>query len=105
MSVIKAALRRAHGKQQGDNEVSSYSLALEIRQTSDGMMVAIPAPHWAVFQTMAPAVLAEVLRELAASVRLSKYRKHPRGPKKKPPARSAYKNGSHVATARLIAQR
>jgi hypothetical protein len=105
VSVIKAALRRAHGKQQGDNEVSSYYLALEIRQTYDGMMVAIPAPHWAVFQTMPPAALAEVLRELAASVRLSKYRKHPRGPKKKPPARAAYKNGSHVATARLIAQR
>jgi hypothetical protein len=105
VSVIKAALRRAHGKQQGDNEVSSYYLALEIRQTYDGMMVAIPAPHWAVFQTMPPAALAEGLRELAASVRLSKYRKHPRGPKKKPPARAAYKNGSHVATARLIAQR
>jgi IS4 transposase len=105
VSVIKAALRRAHGKQQGDNEVSSYYLALEIRQTYDGMMVAIPAPHWAVFQTMPPAALAEVLRELAASVRLSKYRKHPRGPKKNPPARTAYKNGSHVATARLIAQR
>jgi len=89
VAVINAALRRAHGQPQGAHEVSSDDLALAIRQTYDGMMVAIPAPHWAVFQTMAPAVLAEVLRELAASVRLSKYRKHPRGPKKKPPARSA----------------
>lgn len=105
VAVIKAALRRAHGKQQGNNEVSSYYLSLELRQTYDGMMVAIPAPHWGVFREMSPAVLAEVLRELAASVTLSRYRKHPRGPKKKPPARTAYKNGSHVATARLIAQR
>ena len=85
--------------------MSSYSLSLEIRQTYDGMMVAIPAPHWAVFRELSPAALAELLRELASSVRLYKYRKHPRGHKKKPPARTAYQNGSHVATARLIAQR
>jgi len=103
VAVIKAALRSVHGKPQGNDAVSSYYLALEIRQTYDGMMVAIPAPHWEVFQAMSPAALAEVLRELAAAVKLSKYRKHPRGPKKKPPARTAYKNGSHVATARLIA--
>jgi IS4 transposase len=105
VAVIKAALRGVHGKQQGNDDVSSYYLALEIRHTYDGMMVAIPPPHWEVFRAMSPAALAEVLRELASSVRLSKYRKHPRGPKKKPPARTAYKNGSHVATARLIAQR
>lgn len=104
VSVLKAALRRAHGKPKGENEVSSYSLALEIRQTSDGMMIAIPAPHWTVCREMSPTAFAEVLRELAASAKLSKYRKHPRGPKKKPPERTAYKNGSHVSTARLIAQ-
>ena len=89
MSVITAAWRRAHGTQQGDNAVSSASLALAIRHTYDGMMVAVPAPHWAVFHTMSPAALAAVLRELAASVRRSKDRKHPRGPTKKPPARIA----------------
>jgi len=103
VAVIKAALRGVHGKQQGNDAVSSYYLALEIRQTYDGMMVAIPAPHWEVFQAMSPAALAEVLRELAAAVKLSKYRKHPRSPKKKPPASTAYKNGSHVATASLHA--
>ena len=105
VAVINAALRRAHGKPKGNDEVSSYYLALELRRTYDGMMIAIPPPYWAVFREMAKAELAESLRELAASVTLSRYRKHPRGPKKKPPARTAYKNGSHVATARLIAQR
>lgn len=105
VAVIKAALRRAHGKPKGNDEVSSYYLALELRRTYDGMMIAIPPPYWAVFREMSNAELAESLRELATSVTLSRYRKHPRGPKKKPPARTAYKNGSHVATARLIAQR
>jgi hypothetical protein len=87
--VIKAALRRVHGKQKGQNEVSSYYLALKIRQTYDGMMVAIPARHWEVFRVMSPAELAGVLQDLALLVNLAKYRKHPRGPKKKPPERSA----------------
>jgi len=94
-----------HGKQQGNEDVSSAYLALEIRQTYDGMMVAVPAPHWEGCRAMSPVALAEVLRELASAVKLAKYRKHPRGPTKKPPARTAYKNGSHVATARLMAQR
>jgi hypothetical protein len=105
VSGMKAAWRRAHGKPKGNNAVSSYDLSWEIRQTDDGMMSAIPAPHWAVCREMSPAEFAGVLRELASSATLSQYRKHPRGPKKKPPERTAYKNGRHVATARRIAQR
>jgi hypothetical protein len=92
-----------------ENDLSAteigYYLSLEIRRTYDGMMRAIPAPHWAVFGEMSDVDFANVLRELASSVNLSKYRKHPRGPKKKPPQRAAYQNGSHVSTAKLIAQR
>jgi DDE family transposase len=105
VSVIKAALRRAHGKPQGNDAVSSYYFALELRRTYDGMMIAIPAPYWVIFREMSNAELAGCLCALAAAVNLSAYRKHPRGPKKKPPARTAYKNGSHVSTAQLIAQR
>jgi hypothetical protein len=46
--------------------VSSSYLALAIRHTYDGMMVAIPAPHWEVFRAMSPAALAAVLRKLRA---------------------------------------
>jgi hypothetical protein len=34
-----------------------------------------------------------------------RYQKHPRGPKKRPPERTAYQNGKHVSTAKLLAQR
>ena len=47
---------------------------------------------------------AGVLREMAGYVTLSRYRKSPRGAKKKPPKRSRYKNGAHVSTARLLAE-
>jgi hypothetical protein len=85
--------------------LSSYYLALEIRRTYDGMMIALPAPHWVFFRQLSDQGFANVLHELAASVTLSKYQKHPRGPKKKPPERTAYQNGKHVSTAKLLAQR
>jgi len=41
----------------------------------------------------------------AFKVELPRYRKHPRGPKKKPPPRTKYKNGEPVATAKINAAR
>ena len=105
VSLSKAALRSAHGRQKVNDEVSSYYLALEMSRTYDGMMIAIPAPHWVLFRALSPQEFAHVLRELAASVNLSRYQKHPRGPKKAPPERTAYQNGKHVSTAKLLAQR
>ena len=72
MSLIKAALRSAHGRQKVNDEVSSYSLSLEIRRTYDGLMMAIPAPHWALFRVLSDQECANVLRELASSVNLSR---------------------------------
>jgi hypothetical protein len=90
VSLIKAALRCEHGRQKVNDEVSSYYLSLEIGRTYDGMMIAIPAPHWALFRELSDKEFADALRELASSVHLSRYQKHPRGPKKKPPERTAY---------------
>ena len=105
VSLIKAALRSHHGHTKVKDEVSGYYLALEISRTYDGMMIAIPAPHWTLFRTLSDQEFAGALRELASSVDLAKYQKHPRGPKKKPPERIPYQNGYHVSTAKLLAQR
>src|SRR5262249_779853 len=105
VSLSKAALRREHGRKKVNEEISGYSLALEIGRTYDGMMMAIPTPHWALFRDLSEAEFAGALRELASSVALSRYQKHPRGPKKKPPKRMPYENGKHVSTAKLLAQR
>lgn len=105
VSLIKAALRREHGRKKVNDEISGYYLALEIGRTYDGMMIAIPTPHWALFRDLSEPEFAGALRELASLVNLSRYRKHPRGPKKKQPQRTPYQNGKHVSTAKLIAQR
>ena len=105
VSLIKAALRSAHGRQKVNEEVSSSYRSVEIGRTYDGMMMVIPAPHWALFQALSDKEFAHVLRELASSVNLSRYQKHPRGPKKKSPERTAYQNGKHVSTAKLLTHR
>jgi hypothetical protein len=105
VALLKGALRAVHGRQVVQKRVSGYYLALEIRQAYDGMMVALPAPHWVVFGQLSAAELAEVLRSVAGHVQLARYRKTPRGPKKKPPKRSRYKNGAHIATAKVLAER
>jgi hypothetical protein len=102
VSVLKAALRSVHGEKTVTQNVSGYYLALEIHQAYDGMMVALPAPLWQSLQALQPAAMARWLKKVATSVRLSKYQKHPRGPKKKPPKKTAYRNGGHVSTAKLL---
>ena len=105
VSRITAALRSAHGRQQVKDEVSSAALALEMRRTSDGMRRAIPAPHGVLCRVLSDQAFANVVRALASSVHLARYQKPPRGPKKKPPARTTYQHGQHVSTAKLLAQR
>src|SRR5205807_5777818 len=105
VALLKAALRAAHGEDVVRERLSAYYMALEIRQTYAGMMVAIGPASWEVFNTCSDAAMAQVLKEIAGQVSLERFRKTPRGAKKPPPKRKAYKNGEHVSTARLIAER
>lgn len=105
VALLKAALRAEHGEEVVSQQLSAYYLALEIRQTHVGMMVAIPAPHWQVFRDLSAAALARLLRHIASHVSLQRYRKTPRGPKKPPPKRRRYRNGEHLSTAKVIAER
>ena len=103
LAVVKAALRHVHGDETIDNELSGYYLAGNIARTYDGMMVAVEPQDWAVFHAMPLTQLAELLAQLAANVKLAKFRKHRRGPKKPPPKRDKHPGQPHVSTARLLA--
>src|SRR3954454_15295242 len=105
LSVTKAALRSVHGAKVVTEEVSGYYLADEVAGTYRGMMIAIPEDEWAVFHDLSPVALGQILRELAGKVRLSEYRKHPRGPKKPQPKRSIVGQQNHVSTAKLLKAR
>ena len=102
VSLLKAALRSVHGAEAVNDTVSGYYLNMEIRGTYDGMMIAIPERHWKVFRTLSVKEFARVLKDTASHLTLSRYRKHPRGPKRPPPKKTAYANGGHVSTFRVL---
>jgi hypothetical protein len=104
LSVVKAALRVAHGATKVDGQVSTYYLADEVAGMWRGMEVAVPAAEWKQhFAPLSPLDLAQQLVSLARHADLRHYRKHPRAPKKPPPKRRGTK--PHVSTARLLAKR
>ena len=105
LSVIKAALAFVHGKDTLENKISGYYLADEISATYRGMAIAIPDEEWIIFRKMPISKLLKVLRELSSNVKLSAFKKHPRGPKKPAPNRTSSKTSPHVSTARIIANR
>jgi IS4 transposase len=105
LSVVKAALRSVHGAKVVADEVSGYYLADEVAGTYRGMMIAIPEDEWAVFHDLSPVALGEVLQELARHVRISEFRKQPRGPKKPQPKRRIVGQQNHVSTAKLLKAR
>ncbi len=102
MTLIKAALHAEHGEKV--EEVSDYYVALEVRQTHRGMMVALPELEWSVFAAMSAAELALTLRGLAGGIDMRRYQKAKRGPKK-PAKPKPYRNGGHVSTHKQLQNR
>lgn len=105
VSLVKAALRVAHGHAFVEEELSTYYLTDDVARTTTGMLIAIPERHWSIFAEMTAADLAATLIDLAARLDKRKYLKHKRGPKKKPPKKIVPKSHKHVSTARLLAMR
>ena len=105
LSTVKAALRGKHGCDKIQEEVSGYYLADEVAGTWRGMMIVLPAEYWnKQFAEKTPRQMAQFLRQTATHIRLAAFRKHPRGPKKKPPSKMNKKNRKHVSTARILKQ-
>lgn len=104
-SMLKGALRAAHGQRTVDETISGVLLSQELRKTHDGMMVQIPPEHWRELSTMPLKRFANILKELAEHLDIDRYRKTPRGPKKPAPKKKRYRNGGHVSTAQILALR
>lgn len=105
LSTVKAALRAEHGEEKINQEVSGYYLADEVAGTWRGMMIVLPPEYWhQEFAEKTPEEMARFLHQTARYVRLAAFRKHPRGPKKKPPKMNK-KHRRHVSTARILQQR
>jgi hypothetical protein len=104
MSTLQAALRAAFGTEKVQNEVSAYYIAIEIRNTMDGMAIVLDPEIWEEFQTMKTGAFARKMVQWASHADLRKYKRHPRGPKKPVPKRTLFPDSTHVSTARLLAK-
>lgn len=102
MSVVKGALRSVHGSDAVDAGVSGSDLVEEVTGTTRGMMIAIPEDEWSVFHGLPASAMGQVLQDLARRVRLSHYRKQPRGPKKPKPKKASGYEKKHLSTAKLL---
>lgn len=104
VALIRATLRSVHPEAEV-SEMSSYHMANEIRETMPGMMIALPSEKWEDYRHLNPDKLAEVLSFIAKNVKIEKYKKAVRGPKKPPTPKEKYKKGEHLSTYKLIKKR
>jgi len=102
LAVVLAALRRVHGAEVIDQDLSLDYVANDIAQTYHGRMIALPEDEWRVFSHRPPAEMVATLIELAPKVRLEAYRNSPRGPKKARPTCEGTTKASHVSTAKWL---
>jgi hypothetical protein len=105
LAVVWAAWRGVHGEEIVDAEGSLYYIANDIATPSHGMMIAIPAPEWAILYAMSPADLALTLLQLAHKVRLQAMRKSPRRSKKPHSQGKKLPRKGPIATAKLLMNR
>jgi hypothetical protein len=101
--VVRGALGAAHGAEKVDREVSLYYLCDEVAHTYRGMKIAIDPTYWTKhYAGLSPSRMAAALLRIARQTDLSRYRKHPRGPKK-PTKKLNKTHRNHIATARVLA--
>ena len=105
LGIIKAALSSVYGADRIEKEFSGYYFATELSAIYPGMMIAVPHDVWLVFRQYNQKELVGFLKQLAKNTNLSKFKKHPRGPKKPAAKRKSDKKHPHVSTARLLAAR
>ena len=91
-------MQNVHGVEVVENQISGYYIANEISGTKIGMEAAIPRAAWKQFRDMPTSQMVKFLIELAGMMKLRKYKKHSRGPKKKVIKKKFDKNVPHVST-------
>lgn len=104
LAIVKAAVAAAHGR-DAVSSLSHYYLALEISETTDGMLVALPPEEWECFATLPSAEFAAQLTAVAAKMDLRLYRKSVRGPKKPKPKKKHRKQAVHLSTKKILDKR
>lgn len=103
-AVVQASLRVAHGAGVIKEELSDYHLMSDVAATYVGMDIAVPDECWATYRAMTVSRFAKSVAKLAHRVKLARYPKKKRGPKKPQPRRKSGRRNHHISTARLLSK-
>lgn len=104
-AVVKAAMRMAHGADAIKEKLSDYHLLSDVAATYVGMDIAVADECWEPYRVMSLSDFAEALVKLAHRVKLTRYPKNKRGPKKPQPRKKSGSRNHHIATSRLLDKR
>ncbi len=104
-AVVKASLRAAHGAEVIHEKLSDYHLMSDVAVTTVGMEVAVPDECWEPYRAMPLGAFAKAMMGLAHRVKLARYLKKKRGPKKPQPRKISGRRNHHISTARLLEKR
>jgi hypothetical protein len=104
-AVVKASLRATHGAEVIQEKLSDYHLMGDVAATYVGMEIAVPDECWESYRAMPVRTFAKAMTQLAHRVKLTRYPKKKRGPKKPRPRQKSGRRNHHISTARLLANR
>jgi hypothetical protein len=104
-AVVKASLRAAHGAEVIKEKLSDYHLMSDVAVTYVGMDIAVPDECWESYRAMPVGTFVKAMTRLAHRVKLTRYPKKKRGPKKPQPRKKSGRRNHHISTARLLAKR
>lgn len=104
VALLLTAVRAECGKEKAEG-LSFYYLGLEIAQTYDGMMIAVPCQVWTKIHALTDTAFVARLRMIAKHIDAAVYRKSQRGPKKPKPPPPHHRRHVHVSTSQILAAR
>lgn len=100
--VVQASLRATHGEKATAEKISNFYLARAITEGWTAMSIVDDAYWTERYSNLAPRELALELKSIAENVKLERFLKSKRGPKKPPTPRVRHKGATHVSTKRLL---
>lgn len=101
-AVVQASLRAAHGSEVIKEKPSDYHLMSDVAATYVGMDIAVPDECSGSYRAMPVRSFANAMMTLAHRVKLARYPKKKRGPKKLQPRKKSGRRNHHISTARLL---
>ncbi len=104
-AVVQASLRAAHGAAVIKEKLSDYHVLSDVAATYVGMDIAVPDECWEPYRTMPVRSFVKAMAGLAHRVKLARYPKTKRGPKRPQPRKKSGGRNHHISTARLLAKR